>query len=144
MLFGQVFDSISETSAFPEGIGYVDFLVPAILVTTARQSALQAVLGLTDDMRNGALARFRSLPIWTGSVLVARGLSDLARTGVRLAMTLVLAAVLFGFSPAGASPALSAWRWWSGGVWDGCSSPWQAGCAGPRRCRRQAFWRCSR
>jgi ABC-2 type transport system permease protein len=84
----------------------VDFLVPAILVTTALQFALQAGVGLTDDMRNGALARFRSLPIWTGSVLVARGLSDLARTGVRLAMTLVLAAVLFGFSPAGGVPGV--------------------------------------
>jgi len=101
VLFGQVFGSISETQPFPEGVGYVDFLVPAILVTTALQSALQAGVGLTDDMRGGALARFRSLPIWMGSVLVARGLSDLARTGVRLAMTLVLAAALFGFSPAG-------------------------------------------
>ncbi|ONI85613.1 ABC transporter permease [Saccharothrix sp. ALI-22-I] len=100
-LFSQIFASIANTPGFPQGVAYIDFLMPAILVNTAMQSALQAGVGLVTDMKNGVLARFRSLPIRSGSVLVARSLSDLVRTAAQLLLMLVFAVVVFGFSPAG-------------------------------------------
>lgn len=100
-LFSQIFASIANTPGFPQGVAYIDFLMPAILVNTAMQSALQAGVGLVTDMKNGVLARFRSLPIRSGSVLVARSLSDLVRTASQLLLMLVFAVVVFGFAPAG-------------------------------------------
>jgi ABC-2 type transport system permease protein len=52
-------------------------------------------------MKNGVLARFRSLPIRLGTVLVARSISDLVRSAIQLVILLVFAAILFGFNPAG-------------------------------------------
>ncbi|CCH28643.1 ABC transporter permease [Actinosynnema sp. NPDC047251] len=100
-LFSQIFASIANTPGFPAGVSYIDFLMPAILVNTAMQSALQAGVGLVTDMKNGVLARFRSLPIRLGSVLVARSLSDLVRTAAQLVLMLLFAVTIFGFSPAG-------------------------------------------
>ncbi|MFK4268772.1 ABC transporter permease [Streptomyces milbemycinicus] len=101
LVFSQIFAGIATTSAFPEGTRYIDFLVPAIMVTTAIQSAVGTGNSLALEMRDGIIARFRSMPIWPGSVLVARSLADLVRTGVQLAVMMVSAALLFGFRPAG-------------------------------------------
>ncbi|MFI1972723.1 ABC transporter permease [Streptomyces cinnamoneus] len=108
LLFGQVFTSVATTPHFPDGVGYIEFLVPAILVTTSMQSALMSGVGLNEDIKNGVVARFRSMPIWLGSVLVARSVFDVARAAVRLLVLLVLATVLFGFSPAGGVPGVLA------------------------------------
>lgn len=100
-LFSQVFGKAMAGSVAGQGGSYINYLVPAILVTTGIGSALQSGVGLITDMKNGVLARFRSLPIRMGSVLLARSLSDLVRTAVQLVVLLLAAAVLFGFSPAG-------------------------------------------
>lgn len=110
LLFSQIFASIAKTPGFPAGVSYIDYLMPAILVNTAMGSAIQSGVGLVNDMRNGILIRLRTLPIRVSSVLVARGLSDLVRTGVQLVVMLIFAAVAFGFSPAGGLPGvLAAW-----------------------------------
>lgn len=101
VLFSQVFGSLATGRSFPAGVSYIDYLVPAILVNTAMQSALQTGVGLTEDLANGVLGRLRSLPIRLASVLVARSLSDLVRGLVQLLLMVALAAVLFGFSPGG-------------------------------------------
>jgi ABC-2 type transport system permease protein len=108
VLFSQVFGSAIGTGSFPAGVSYIDYLVPAILVNTAMQSALQAGAGLTDDMSNGVVARLRSLPIRMTSVLVARSLSDLVRGLVQLLLMIALAAQLFGFSPTGGVAGVTA------------------------------------
>ncbi|MFI7680379.1 ABC transporter permease [Actinophytocola sp. NPDC049390] len=101
LLFSQVFSGMANTASFPAGVTYINYLMPAILVTTGIGAALQSGIGLVSDMKNGVLARFRSLPISPGSVLVARSLSDLVRTALQLVILLVAAVVLFDFSPAG-------------------------------------------
>jgi ABC-2 type transport system permease protein len=101
VLFSQIFSSISKTPGFPTGVSYIDYLMPAVLVNTSMASAVQSGVGLVNDMKNGVLARFRSLPIRMGSVLVARSFSDVVRTGFQLLVMLFFATVLFGFDPAG-------------------------------------------
>lgn len=109
-LFSQIFSVVAQTPNFPDGVAYIDYLMPAILVTTALGAALQSGVGLITEMRDGVLARFRSLPIRLNSVLVARSLSDAIRTGVQLAIMLVVATALFGFSPAGGfTGVIEAW-----------------------------------
>jgi len=108
VLFSQVFKSLASTSSFPAGVSYIDYLVPAILVNTAMQSALLSGVGLTTDMTNGVVARFRAMPISMGSVLTARSITDLIRAFVQLALMITLAVLLFGFAPAGGAPGVIA------------------------------------
>jgi ABC-2 type transport system permease protein len=101
LLFSQVFGSMAGGANFPAGISYINYLMPAILVTSGVGAALQSGIGLVTDMKNGVLGRLRSLPVNNVSVLVARSLSDLVRTAIQLVVLLIAATVLFDFSPAG-------------------------------------------
>jgi ABC-2 type transport system permease protein len=101
LLFSQVFGSMAGGANFPAGVSYINYLMPAILVTSGVGAALQSGIGLVTDMKNGVLGRLRSLPVSNVSVLVARSLADLVRTAVQLLILLLAATVLFDFSPAG-------------------------------------------
>ena len=103
-LFSQVFRSIANSPCFPSGVSYIDYVLPAILVTTASQAAMWSGAGLATDLRNGALARFRTLPISMTSVLVGRSVFDLVRSAGQLIVLLVAGAMLFGYAPAGGIP----------------------------------------
>lgn len=100
-LFSQVFKGMAFAPGFPQGVDYIDYLMPAILVTTGSQSAMWAGAGLANDLKNGALARFRSLPISMYSLLTARSIFDVVRNTIQLSMLLAGAVLLFGFSPGG-------------------------------------------
>lgn len=101
LIFSQIFAGISHAPGFPAGVAYIDFLVPAIMMTTALQSALNTAAGLVLEMRSGIVSRFRALPIWPGSVLLARSLADLTRNALHLVLLLTFAYALVGFRPAG-------------------------------------------
>jgi ABC-2 type transport system permease protein len=101
LLFSQVFGSMAGGANFPVGVTYINYLMPAILVTSGVGAALQSGIGLVTDMKNGVLGRLRSLPVNNVSVLIARSLSDLVRTAIQLIVLLIAATVLFDFSPAG-------------------------------------------
>ncbi|MFB4296212.1 ABC transporter permease [Actinomadura sp. NTSP31] len=100
-MFSQLFGGVARAPGFPAGVRYVDFLVPAIMVTSAMQAALNTAVGLTQEMRGGIIARFRSMPIWPGSVLLARSAADTVRCALQQLLLVVLAAALLGFRPAG-------------------------------------------
>ncbi|MEU2794185.1 ABC transporter permease [Streptomyces sp. NPDC007100] len=101
-LFSQVFGTVLESSTlFPAGVSYINYLMPAILIISGIGAALQSGMGLINDLRNGVLARFRSLPLRSSSVLVARSLADLIRTAAQMLLLLVFATAVFGFAPPG-------------------------------------------
>ncbi|MFC5286656.1 ABC transporter permease [Actinokineospora guangxiensis] len=101
ILFGQVFSAIALVPGFPPGLDYIDFILPALLVTTGLTAGLQSGVAVTTELRNGLIPRFRSMPIRTGSVLAARSFADVLRSASELTAMAVLAALLFGFSPPG-------------------------------------------
>lgn len=100
VLFSQVFGK-AIMGAGAAGGSYINYLMPAILVTTGAQAAMWSGGGLANDLRNGALTRFRSLPISMLSVLAARSLYDLVRSAFQLVVLAIAATALFGFAPAG-------------------------------------------
>jgi ABC-2 type transport system permease protein len=100
-LFSQVFRTLASTPLFPAGVSYIDFLVPAILFTTATTVATQAGVAMTTDMRNGVLSRFRSMPVRPFSVVAARSIADLSRGALELSVMILMALLIFNFRPAG-------------------------------------------
>ncbi|GII96415.1 transport permease protein [Sinosporangium siamense] len=97
----QVFSKMGPPPHFPKGISYLDFVLPAVLVDNAIQSAVQSGIGLVDDMKNGIVPRLRNLPIAQSSLLVARSMVNLVRSAVQALVIMVLALTLLGYSPRG-------------------------------------------
>ncbi|OSZ61691.1 ABC transporter permease [Streptomyces pharetrae CZA14] len=108
LLLSQVFGSIVDRGHLPEGVGYLDYLLPALLVTTGIGPSVASGIGLVRDMDNGAVARLRTLPIHTPLLLLARSLADLLRTAAQLAILVVVAVVALDARPAGGAPGLLA------------------------------------
>ncbi|MER8162668.1 ABC transporter permease [Streptomyces sp. NPDC094472] len=101
LLLSEVFGSIVDLDHLPGGVSYLDYLLPALLVTTGIGPAIASGIGLVRDMDNGAVARLRTLPIHAPLLLFARSFADLLRTTAQLAILLVVAVVFMDADPAG-------------------------------------------
>src|SRR5262249_39899496 len=49
--------------ALPQGVTYVDYLLPGIFVQSVTFRASQTAVGLSEDLRRGVIDRFRSMPM---------------------------------------------------------------------------------
>jgi ABC-2 type transport system permease protein len=94
LLFTYVFGGALDPSG-----GYVDYVVPGIILLCAGFGASSTALSVSRDMTTGIIDRFRTMPLRAGAVLtghvVASVLRNLFATGVVIAV-----ALLVGFRPA--------------------------------------------
>ncbi len=80
LLFNYVFGgAISFSLPDAAGGNYINFLIPGILVQSSVFGAGSTAIGLTEDLGNGVIDRFRSLPIARSAVLTGRTIADLVR-----------------------------------------------------------------
>ena len=77
-------------------IDYVLFLMPGIFIQNAIFGATTTAVGLAEDMKEGIIDRFRSLPMGRSSVLIGRALSDLAKNFI-LVVIVVCIGYVVGF-----------------------------------------------
>ena len=80
----------------PRGVHYVLFLMPGIFIQNAIFGATTTAIGLAEDMKEGIIDRFRSLPMARSAVLVGRTTFDLAKNLILVAIVLVIG-YLVGF-----------------------------------------------
>jgi ABC-2 type transport system permease protein/oleandomycin transport system permease protein len=93
LLFRYVFGGAIKV---PNG-SYVDYLLPGIIVQTAAFTCFGTAIGLADDLKNGLVERFQSLPMNRSAVLLGRLGADAAHgTFSVLLMIAVGYAVAFG------------------------------------------------
>ncbi|HLM49719.1 MAG TPA: ABC transporter permease [Solirubrobacteraceae bacterium] len=98
LLFSYVFGGAVE-GALPEGVSYVDFLLPGILVQSVAFRSSQTAVGLSQDLERGVIDRFRSMPMSRSAVLVGRTLADLVRNIFVLVLMIAVGYVVgFRFS----------------------------------------------
>jgi hypothetical protein len=95
---------VATVPGFRAGVYCIDYLLPAVLVTTGSQAAVWSGAGLATDLKNGALARFQTLSLSMTSALVARSLFGLVRNAIQLIVITVAAAMLFGYGPGRRDP----------------------------------------
>ena len=87
LMFTYVFGGAIQGTLPPAAAGrYVNWLLPGLLAQFALFGGAGTASGLAEDLTNGVIDRFRSLPMASAAVLAGRTLSDL----VRLALTLTL------------------------------------------------------
>lgn len=95
LLFTYVFGG-AIGQQLPEGVAYIDFLLPGLLVQTTVFGATQTGVGLAEDMQKGFIDRFRSLPMARSAVLAGRTISDVTRNTLDALLT-VAVGLLIGF-----------------------------------------------
>ena len=61
----------------PGGGSYKDFVLAGILALNLVTSTMGTAVGLSTDLHEGMIDRFRALPMWRSAVLVGRSLADL-------------------------------------------------------------------
>ena len=74
LLFAYVFGGAID---IPGGGDYREFLMGGIFAQTIVFTAFGVAIGIANDRKNGAIDRFRSLPIWRGAVLGGHALANL-------------------------------------------------------------------
>jgi len=78
------------------GISYVDFLIPGVIVQTVVFGATSTAVGLSQDMSNGIIDLFRSLPMSRSAVLAGRTIADLVRN-VFVVLLMIVVGMAVGF-----------------------------------------------
>jgi ABC-2 type transport system permease protein len=92
-IFGKAID--------PSG-GYVDYVVPGIILLCAGFGASSTAIAVSRDMTTGIIDRFRTMPLRSGAVLTGHVVASLARNLFATAVVIAVA-LLVGFRPV-ASP----------------------------------------
>jgi ABC-2 type transport system permease protein len=80
----------------PDGVRYVDFLVPGFVTTGVLFLGIGTAVAMAEDLQEGFIDRLRSLPIPRGAVLAGRAFADTAILIWSLGVTVALG-FLVGF-----------------------------------------------
>jgi ABC transporter DrrB family efflux protein len=97
VLFAYVFGGAITSTLPPAAAGvYLNWLVPGLMMQVASFGAGQTAIGLTEDLQNGVIDRFRALPMARAAVLAGRTVADLVRNAAVIGL-MVSVGVLLGF-----------------------------------------------
>jgi ABC-2 type transport system permease protein len=95
LLFTQVFGGAID----PTG-GYVDYVVPGIILLCAGFGAASTAVDVANDMKAGVIERFRTMPLRAETVIAGHVVASLVRNLVATGIVIGVA-VLLGFRPTG-------------------------------------------
>lgn len=95
VLFGVLFGSAITV---PGGGGYADFVMAGIFVQVMITAVPNTALGVVEDLGNGLVDRFRSLPMSPAAVLVGRTVGDTALRAVSC-VAISVVGLLIGWRP---------------------------------------------
>jgi len=93
LLFAYVFGG-AIGQALPNGVSYIDFLLPGIFVQSVSFRATQTAVGLAEDLERGVVDRFRSMPMARSAVLAGRTLADLVRNVLIIGLMIVVGYII--------------------------------------------------
>jgi ABC-2 type transport system permease protein len=80
----------------PGGGSYKDYLLAGILALNLVTSTMGTAVGLSTDLHEGMIDRFRALPMWRSAVLVGRSMADFL-TSCLCALIVGLTALVVGW-----------------------------------------------
>jgi ABC transporter DrrB family efflux protein len=97
LLFRYVFGG---AILLPPHVSYVNYLMAGVFVQTVAFGALVTGVGLAQDLQEGLIDRFRSLPMSRGALMIGRTVADLVRN-IGVVAVMFLVGLLVGFDPHG-------------------------------------------
>ena len=95
LLFVYIFGSAIP---IPGGGSYKDYVLAGVLALNLVSSTMGTAVGLSTDLHEGVMDRFRTLPMWRAAILVGRSLADLL-TAVLCAGIVALTGLAVGWRP---------------------------------------------
>lgn len=98
LVFMLLLASVFGRAVHVPGVDYRVFMVPGAFVQSMAFAGAGTSVGLADDLRNGFVDRYRSLPMARFAVLAGRISADVVRN-VLIVVWLGIAAQLVGFHP---------------------------------------------
>ncbi|ELP69245.1 ABC transporter permease [Streptomyces turgidiscabies] len=106
LLFVYIFGSAMSAGIGDGGGGrsaYIAYIVPGLLVMTIGSTVIGAAVAVSMDMTEGLIARFRTMAVYRGSVLVGHVLGSVLQVLASLLLVGVVA-VAIGFRSTDATP----------------------------------------
>jgi ABC-2 type transport system permease protein len=100
LLFIYVFGS-----GIPVVGGYKNFALAGLLLLNLTTSVMGTAVGLSTDLHEGVIDRFRTLPMWRSAVLVGRSLADLMTASVCVTIV-AIAGLVVGWRPTTGYPSI--------------------------------------
>lgn len=95
LLFVYIFGSAIP---IPGGGSYNDYVLAGILALNLVSSTMGTAVGLSTDLHEGVMDRFRTMPMWRSAILVGRSMADLL-TAVLCALIVALTGLAVGWRP---------------------------------------------
>ncbi len=96
IMFVALFNFVFGGSLDVPGLDYADYLIPGIMVQTVMFGGGNTAIGLAEDMTQGVIDRFRSLPMSRLAVLSGRTLADAMR-GIITNTVIIVMGYVIGF-----------------------------------------------
>ena len=96
ILFVLLFAFVFGGAIHIPGASYIDFLLPGILVQTAVFSGLNTGIALAEDLRNGLMDRFWSLPMSRFAVIAGRVAADTVHSSLAV-LVMIGVGTIIGF-----------------------------------------------
>ncbi|MGQ5596900.1 ABC transporter permease [Streptomyces sp. ESR1.13] len=105
LLFVYVFgDTISAgIGGAPDRSAYIAYLVPGLLLMTIGSTTIGTAVSVSNDMSEGIIARFRTMPIHRGSVLTGHVVGSVLQSVISVILVGAVAAAI-GFRSTDATP----------------------------------------
>jgi ABC-2 type transport system permease protein len=98
ILFTLLFVFVFGSGIPIPGGSYTEFALAGLLAMNLITSSNGTAVGLSSDLNTGLIDRFRALPMWRPSILIARSVTDLLSAGI-CATIVVCAGLLIGWRP---------------------------------------------
>jgi ABC-2 type transport system permease protein len=89
----------------PGGGSYKDFVLAGLLALNLVTSTMGTAVGLSTDLHEGMIERFRTLPMWRAAVLVGRSIADFM-TSCLCALIVALTGLAVGWRSDASFPAI--------------------------------------
>ncbi len=107
VLFTLLFIYIFGSGIHIAGGSYKDFALAGLLTLNLTTSTMGTAVGLSTDLHEGVIDRFRALPMWRAAVLVGRSISDVL--SATLCVTIVaLTGLAIGWRASASVPSVLA------------------------------------
>jgi ABC-2 type transport system permease protein len=107
ILFTLLFIYVFGSGIPIHGGSYRDFALAGLLTLNLTTSTIGTAVGLSTDLHEGVIDRFRTLPMWRAAILVGRSISDVLSATVCVVIVALTGLAMVG-APMPACPRSSA------------------------------------
>jgi ABC transporter DrrB family efflux protein len=129
ILFTLLFIYVFGSGIPIAGGSYKEFAMAGLLMMNVTTSSMGTAVGLCVDLNEGAIDRFRTLPMWRAAVLVGRSIADVMTAAICVSIV-ALTGLAIGWRPGAGTSVLSVVAGFGVALLFAYALSWMAACLG--------------